>query len=101
VNCTNVERMSAAAASLGLNLTPYELIVVVTALTRLELDGDPEASVVRWAQSEMGLTPVPEILRLAAAGHSVREIAELVGISKSRTHRLLAEARAAPSPIAA
>lgn len=85
-----LSRISSAAAGMCLGLTDHELLVLSIALTRLESDGEDEESVVRWAQHELGLTPDAEVRRLAASGVSIRQIAALSGVSKSRVQRLVA-----------
>jgi hypothetical protein len=62
----------------------------------VESDGEDEESVVRWAQDELGLTPDQEVRRLAASGLSIRHIAALSRISKSRVQRLIASGTDTP-----
>lgn len=85
-----------AAERLGIDLAIPDLLILAAARLRIELDGEDQADVVRWARKQLGMaaTTVDELLALQAQGLSVRAIARMTGIPKSSVALRLSQAAA-------
>ena len=73
-------------------ITPGELAIAAAAWLRIHLDGEPEARVISWARKTLGFeSSTSDILRMHADGASVRRIAAVTGISKSKVARVVSQ----------
>ena len=85
-------RLDAAADRMGLHLPLPDLLILATAQRRIDVDGEDEQQVVRWAREELGLEDnLKQMAALRASGASIRQIGERLMVPRTTVARRLSQ----------